>query len=322
MSRPPETAFAETLRALWRALHRAWVFSRATVLIVAVLVVALIAMRVALPYILRHAINARLAKIPAYEGRVESVDVAVWRGAYVLDGVRIAKRGANGAEPFFAAREIDFSLAWRELFHRKFVSDIVADEAELNFVKGPSPAQSQLKADRRWQSVIQDIFPVDITHLQIENSRLHYLDKTADPVVDLYVDHMKLLATGLQNRPADVGEEFPAALVVEGDSIGHGRLFISGRGGTARGQSAFRTVDASRKSFIAGAQSIFARVWQRRCEVGGFSALRRGGRAQRPVRRLRETVFHAGRVHRLRHERKNRGAENLAARGERTGEAV
>jgi len=136
----------------------------------------------------------------------------------------------GGTAPFFAAREIDFALAWRELFHGKFVSDIELEGAELNFVKAASPEQSQLEADRRWQSVLQDVFPIDITHLKINDGRLHYVDRTADPVVDLFIDHMDTLATGLRNRPADDGKKFPASLFVEGDSIGHGRLFITAQG--------------------------------------------------------------------------------------------
>lgn len=229
---PPTSTvvFPEESSAWKRFLQRAWRYSRRTVIVLAALGVILGVGRIALPFYLRHAINARLAKVPAYEGRVDEVSVAVWRGAYALEGVRILKRGVNGTEPFFAAQEIDFSLAWRELLRRKIVADIVLVEAELNLVKAPSAAQSQLEADRRWQSVIEDIFPISITHLKIEDSRLHYTDETAEPKVDLYVNHLTALATGLQNRPADEGQEFPATLTAEGDSIGHGRLFVAGRG--------------------------------------------------------------------------------------------
>ncbi len=201
-----------------------------TFIIVASIAVVLLALRIALPYVLHRAINTRLSKIPAYEGQVESVSVAVWRGAYTLRNVRIGKRGLHETVPFFAAREIDFSLAWRELFHRKFVSDVILEGAEINFVKAASPEQSQLEADRRWQSVIQDIFPIAITHLKIDDGRLHYVDRTANPVVDLFIDHMDALATGLRNRTTDDGKKFPASLFVEGDSIGRGRLFITAQG--------------------------------------------------------------------------------------------
>jgi hypothetical protein len=225
-----ESILARTPRALSAFLRRAWLFSRTTFIVVATIAVVLIALRIALPYVLHRAINTRLANIPAYEGHVDSIHVAVWRGAYTLGNMRIAKRGLSGAEPFFAAQEIDFSLAWRELFRGKFVSDIVLKGAELNFVKAASPEQSQLEADRRWQSVIQDIFPIDITHLKIDDGRLHYVDRTADPVVDLFITHMNVLAAGLRNRHVDDGTKFPASLSVEGDTIGHGRLFITAEG--------------------------------------------------------------------------------------------
>lgn len=209
-------------------LHRAWVFSRRTFLVVVVLAVVLVAARVALPYVLRAAINQRLSRIPDYRGHVESVHVAVWRGAYELRNLDIVKVGKSGGEPFFSARSIDFSLAWRELFHRKIVSDIKVDGAQLNFVKAPTAEASQLAVDQRWQEVVQDIFPIEITYFEIAHGRLHYADTTRTPALDVAVNDLKMVATGLRNRREENGEDLPARLSLEGETVGNGRLLITG----------------------------------------------------------------------------------------------
>lgn len=191
------------------------------------LVVLLAAARLALPALLRDAVNRRLAKIPDYTGQVAEIDVGLWRGAYALHGVEIVKREGGIKEPFFKAKHIDFSLAWRELFRGKVVSEILAEGLELNFVRGRSEAGTQLATDRRWQEVINDLFPIDITFLEVKESRLRYVDESTDPRVDVEVAHLAAVATGLRNRTEEDDQEFPARIDLQGETIGGGRLRIT-----------------------------------------------------------------------------------------------
>jgi uncharacterized protein involved in outer membrane biogenesis len=204
-----------------RRLHR-------TILLWILIIAAiLVGLRFALPPIVRAQINRRLERVPGYRGHVGDVHVALWRGAYALRDLRIVKEQGSEATPYFSAKNIDFSLAWRELIHGKIVSDIIIDEPRVNFVKAATPANSQLEVDRSWQRVIRDIFPIDITHLVINNGRIHYVDRTANPVVDVFAENVHVAAAGLRNRPADNGEKFPAHLELTGDSVGGGKLSIS-----------------------------------------------------------------------------------------------
>lgn len=195
------------------------------VLTVAVVAAVLLGARLALPFVVRHLMNERLARIPGYTGHVDSIVIHLWRGAYTLHGFGILRQNGGVQEPFFEAKVVDVSLAWRELWHRRVVSDIRADQVQLNFVQGASDAESQTDLDRRWQDVIQDIFPIDITHLEMTNGLLRYVDHTRQPKVDLFVTHMRLTATGLRNRREEAADgEFPARITLEGDSLGAGRL--------------------------------------------------------------------------------------------------
>lgn len=223
---PPH--FAERARHAWHGTARGlrWL----TVVLALVLAVALLA-RLVLPFFLQRAIDARLEAIPDYTGSVESVDVGLLHGAYSLHGVVVRKRNALQGEPFFAADRIDFSLAWRELLRRRVVSDIVVTRGRLNFLKEPAAEFSQLDADRRWQDAIQDIFPIEITSLEINDGTLHFVDRAADPIVDVFIKDMHALVTGLRNRPADAGgDPMPATLLIEGGTVGGGSLLIVGKG--------------------------------------------------------------------------------------------
>ena len=202
---------------------RSW--PRRVVITVVVIAAVLLVVRLALPLVVRRMMNSRLERIPGYTGHVDQVGLHLWRGAYTLHGFRISRQNGLVTEPFFLARGIDISLAWRELVHGRFVSDIRVDQGQLHFVKGASEEASQTDLDRRWQDVIQDIFPIDITHLEITDGLLRYLNHASKPEVDLFVTHMRATATGLRNRPDESGAgEFPARITVTGESLGGGTV--------------------------------------------------------------------------------------------------
>lgn len=209
------------------ALRRVRAWPRWLLISVLGLIGLLIVGRLVLPAVVHRLINQRLAGIPGYTGYVNDVDLHLWRGAYSLHGVGILRENEGVREPFFLARHIDFSLAWRELWQRKIVSDIRIDRGQLNFVHGPTEASSQVDVDRRWQEVIQDIFPIDITRLEITDGLLRYVNTTREPTVNLFVTHMQATATGLRNRPGEASAgEFPAKIVVRGESLGGGKLHL------------------------------------------------------------------------------------------------
>jgi hypothetical protein len=197
------------------------------VIAMGVTVVILVIGRVALPYILRDQINKRLDRIPEYSGWVDNVGVSLYRGAYTIDGMVVQKRNGDVKEPFVRAEHIDFSIAWRELFRGKFVSEIEVVRPMITFVAADTKGETQMAADHRWQDAIQDIFPIDITHLRVRDGQLRYIDEKAKPKVDVRIAHMEALATGLRNRAEETKEEFPAKITVTGETIGTGKLSIT-----------------------------------------------------------------------------------------------
>jgi len=198
---------------------------RRVVATVAVVAVLALAGRVALPFVAKRLLNDRLQRIPDYTGHIDDIGIHLWRGACSLHGVGIVRKNGKVREPFFQAKHVYISLAWRELWRRKIVSNIHVDGGQLHFVKGPSAEESQTDLDNRWPNLIHDISPIDITNLVITDGLLRYIDTTRKPTVDLFVTHMQATATGLSDR---LGEgqsgEFPAKIAIEGESLGAGKL--------------------------------------------------------------------------------------------------
>ena len=95
----------------------------------------LIAIRVALPEFIKDFVNKRLAALDSYDGSVADVDLALWRGAYRIDGIRIVKTGTKEPTPFFAGDRIDLSIEWRSLVRGSMVSEAVLLQPNVNFVR-------------------------------------------------------------------------------------------------------------------------------------------------------------------------------------------
>lgn len=209
-----------------RLVHRIRSWPRTVLVSIAVVLLLLIAARIALPYAVERMVNQRLREIPGYAGHVADVDISLFRGAYTMHRLEIYRVSGEVREPFVFARLIDFSVAWRELFRRKVVSDILVDQGELTFVAGATEAESQKDLDRRWQDVLKDLFPLEITHFEMTSGMVRYQDTKAKPEVDLFVKNANVVATGLRNRPDEGAGEFPATISIRGDSLGGGKLAI------------------------------------------------------------------------------------------------
>ncbi|MGE3760217.1 MAG: DUF748 domain-containing protein, partial [Pseudobdellovibrionaceae bacterium] len=93
-------------------------------------VAALIAVRMILPQVVLKNINAYLdTHSKVYWAHMDDLDFAIWRMAYNFKGIQ-AKLRAN-EKPFVSIKEVDVSLAWRELFRGRILADVVVQEARL-----------------------------------------------------------------------------------------------------------------------------------------------------------------------------------------------
>ena len=90
--------------------------------------------------------------LDSYDGHVDDIDLALWRGAYRIDGIRIVKTGAEHSTPFFSADRVDFSVEWRSLMRGRHHSATVAPMPRRNVRRGSL------------------LFAINITRLQLRAS--------------------------------------------------------------------------------------------------------------------------------------------------------
>ena len=177
-----------------KSIHRSKFFW-----VVVVLVLALVVVRLMLPFWVRDYVNKRLAEMDDYRGHVESVHLALWRGAYQIRTVKIVKTSGDVPVPFFTAPWIDLSVQWLALFHGAFVGEVHFERPVVNFVNAPSKADSQSGLEEPWAQKLKQLFPLKINRFTANDGTVHYRDFHRSPKVDVVFDQVRVVAKNLTN---------------------------------------------------------------------------------------------------------------------------
>ena len=191
--------------------------------IVLALILLLIAVRIALPYIVKDYVNKTLSEIPEYSGRVGDVDIRLFRGAYIIEDAALVKTGGKVPVPFFSAKKIDLSVQWGALFEGSLVGEIELDSPKINFVAGPSKQTSQRGVDDSWTDKVKELFPLRINRFEIHNGEVHYRDFHRDPKVDIFLKNINADAENLTNSK-DISKTLMATINAAGNAMGSGKF--------------------------------------------------------------------------------------------------
>lgn len=96
------------------------------------IIVFLVAVRIVMQPILLGQINKKLADLsPDLEGHVDGLDIGIIRGVFGLDGLTMKLRKADNN--FLEVKDVDLSLAWREVFKGNIMADAAVDGVNFTF---------------------------------------------------------------------------------------------------------------------------------------------------------------------------------------------
>ncbi|WP_410480886.1 DUF748 domain-containing protein [Pseudomonas plecoglossicida] len=164
------------------------------------LVVVLVALHLALPYLVRDYLNDKLADMGDYRGQVADVDLAWWRGAYQINGLKIVKTSGKVPVPFLDAPLIDLSVSWHSLWYdRAVVAEVAFVRPELNFVDGASKQTSQTGQGTDWRQQLEKLLPITLNEVRIDNGVLNFHNFNAKPPVHLKATQLDANIRNLTN---------------------------------------------------------------------------------------------------------------------------
>jgi hypothetical protein len=134
----------------------------------------LFAIRAVLPSIALSGLNKFLAGFsPVFHFQVADFDMSLIRGAYRLEGITGKLKESN--KEFLNLKEVDVSMAWRELFRGKVVTDILVSGLDFKYLKDiPEAAKKMKKKDT--EEAKEKVFPVEVERLDIKDSRITFED--------------------------------------------------------------------------------------------------------------------------------------------------
>lgn len=200
-------------------------------IILIIVLAVIIAIRIALPFIVKDLINKQLADMEGYQGSVEDVDLGLYRGAYVFDSFRIVKMNDSIPVPFVAIQKVDISVHWKALFKGKIVAEVIFTKPQLNFAVSNSDGGEKEVQDGSgvdWTEQLKDLIPLKINRVEIVDGNINYKDFTSNPKVDISINNLNLKVTNLTNVK-DKTMKLPSTLVASANTFGEGSLYIDGR---------------------------------------------------------------------------------------------
>jgi uncharacterized protein involved in outer membrane biogenesis len=186
------------------------------------LIVLLVALQLALPYLVRDYLNDKLAHMGEYRGQVADVDLAWWRGAYQINGLKIVKTTGKVPVPLLDAPLIDLSVSWYALIHdQAVVAKVTFERPELNFVDGGSKQASQTGQGTNWRQQLEKLLPITLNEVNIDNGTLTFRNFNSKPPVDLKATQLQASIRNLTNVRDEKGRRdasFDASALLLGDA--------------------------------------------------------------------------------------------------------
>jgi hypothetical protein len=196
----------------------------------AILAVVLIAVRAALPYVIKDKINTTMHGLEAYDGSVADVDLALWRGAYRVEGIHVDKRAKGDRKentPFFSADRVEVSIEWRSLMKGSVVAEALFDRPSLNLIQEDEPEESQLGQDENWQEEFKHLTPFRFNTVEIREGTVTLLAPGIQTKDALKAEHINGRVVNLTNV-ANANKETFADFGLEALVLGNAPAKVSG----------------------------------------------------------------------------------------------
>jgi hypothetical protein len=194
---------------------------------IVLLVAVLVAVRAALPSIVKDYVNDKLQAMEAYDGHVEDVDMALWRGAYRVEGIRIVKTGAQQSIPFFSGDRVDFSVEWRSLLRGSLVAEGEFLRPNLNMVQARNEQQSQTGKEVNWPDQLEQMFPFRFNTVRVKDATITFRApgiRTQDALKARHVNGEITNITNVVDRDKDTFADFR----VNGQVLEKGTASVNG----------------------------------------------------------------------------------------------
>lgn len=164
-----------------------------------IIAIVLVVLRALLPYAVRGYLNAHMQRMGQYHGQIADIDLHLWRGAYSIDGLRIAKVSGDVPVPLLDAPHTEIALSWRAIRHGVLRGKVAFDRPTVNFVDGRGKGASQSGRGVDWRAQLRMLVPIRLDELTVRNGRVTFQSFVSQPRVDLTMTDVQATVSNLTN---------------------------------------------------------------------------------------------------------------------------
>jgi hypothetical protein len=194
---------------------------------VGVIAAVLIIARAALPIWTERFMNEQLAALEGYDGRVEDVDFALWRGGFGVDDLRIVRTTADLQTPFFDCDRLDVTIEWRSLMRGRLAAKGKAVRPVLNLVQAKTKEKSQMGTETQWPTQLANLYPFEINTFEIVEGTITFRAPGIQTEDALTAEHVNAIVSNLRNVN-DANTEAFARFESKAQVLGEAAMSING----------------------------------------------------------------------------------------------
>jgi hypothetical protein len=164
----------------------------------------LIARAAAPPLMVRY-VNNLLQQQPGISGQVRDIDLALWRGGYVIKDIDINQHNASGTLPLFAAKRIDIRISWPALLQGDIVSSMAFEQPvimALDRTEQEDITEDAVLNERTWIGLANNLTLFSIDELSLQNGRIEFSVIAKDLFGELILSQVNGHISNLHNNAA------------------------------------------------------------------------------------------------------------------------
>lgn len=186
--------------------------------VASLLVVALIALRMAAPPIIERRLNEQITSMPGLEGNVGAVKLRLWRAGAQLRDIELARVAPSGGDDELQVRvaEIDARLVPAQLLRGRLSVALTVRGADVLQITGPEdePVPPEAAPGRDWRETVPDDLDFEITRLTVRDTRIRFLDTNPAAPTEAVIGDLQVELTGLRLPDAGATDD-PAGPVAD-----------------------------------------------------------------------------------------------------------
>ena len=197
-----------------RARHRRG--ARRTVVVLAILIGLIVAIRIVLDPVATHFTRKAIAGMEGFDGDFQRVHVTIFSPGYTITRIKLIEvPGGSWREPLFYAERVHVGLDMRELLHGRLLANLRVVEPKVIIVQRPTAKKKAPARAPDLSTQLGKIAPLKVARFEVVRGEVLFRDATAEAEPELWVHKLEVAAENLATRSKLAGGR-PATVSAHG----------------------------------------------------------------------------------------------------------